>query len=119
MDGRFKEGDFLFYQLEAGFALMRLLTVDQNVGRDIWHVATYRDLFLDLEQIETAVSKPESLDTDIPHIALTDRAFAATQVATVGNAPPTEEERRIVQGWRDDPNHVVNDRSIRLITGLR
>jgi hypothetical protein len=119
MDDRFKEGDFLFYQLEAGFALMRLLTVDEIDGENIWHVAAFRDLYLDLEQIEAAVTKPASLELDIPHIALTERAFAATQVATVGNSPLTDDEQRTLHAWRDDPNRAVSDRSIRLITGLR
>jgi hypothetical protein len=119
MDDRFNEGDFLFYQLEAGFALMRLLGLDETGNETICHVSAFRDLFLNVEQIESAIDNPSSLKLDIPHIALNDRAFASTQVATVGNSPLNDDEQRILQAWRDDPNRVVTDRSIRLITGLR
>jgi hypothetical protein len=119
MDDRFKEGDFLFYQLEAGFALMRLLGKGTTNGENIWHVAAFNDLFLDVEQIEQALDASSSLSVDIPHVALTDRAFSATQVAAVGNSPLTEEEQNLLQEWIDDPNRKVSDRSIRLITGLR
>ena len=119
MDDRFNEGDFLFYQLEAGFALLRLLGIDEMDNETILHVSAFRDLFLDVEQIESAIENPSTLKLDIPHVALSNRAFAATQVATVGHAPLTDDELRILRTWRDDPDQVVSDRSIRLITGLR
>jgi hypothetical protein len=119
MDDRFKEGDFLFYQLEAGFALMRLLHTETTETDTIWHVVAFSDLFLDVDQIESAITSPSSLRIDISHVALTDRAFAATQVAAIGNSPITDDEQKLVREWRDDPNSVTSDRSIRLITGLR
>lgn len=119
MDDRFNEGDFLFYQLEAGFALLRLLGIDKKGNETIFQVSAFRDLFLDVEQIESAIEDSSTLKLDIPHVALSDRAFTATQVAKVGNAPLTDDELRILKEWRIDPDQVVSDRSIRLITGLR
>ena len=41
----FKPGDFLIFQIESGFGLMRVLAVDESQPDTVWHVKVYRDLF--------------------------------------------------------------------------
>ena len=119
MEHRFKTGDFLFYQLEAGFALIRLLAIDDGHDGTIWHLCAFHDLFPDVESIESAVSMPEALSLLSPHFALTDRAFERTQVAEIGNSPLTQDEVSRLEAWRNDPERKVADVSVRLLTGLR
>lgn len=119
MEPRFETGDFLFYQLEAGFALIRVLGVSEVDGNTVWHFAAYNDLFQDVDSIENAISKPHDLSISIPHVALTNRAFESTQVAEIGNSPITEDEISRLTVWQNDPQRSVADKSIRLLTGLR
>lgn len=109
----FQPGDFLVFQLEAGFALLRVLAVDE----DAWHLAAYGDLFADVESAETAIAELK-LDVDLDHVALTGRAFESTQVAKIANRPLTDDEIEPVEKWRAGGGEV-SDRSIRLILGLR
>ena len=119
MDNRFKAGDYLFFQLEAGFALLRLLAVESDERGTVWHLATFNDLFPDVESIEMAIESNFSLTIAVPHVAITDRAFESTQVSDIGNVPLSDEESELINKWKADPNRKVSDRSIRLITGLR
>ena len=119
MQHRFKAGDFLFFQLEAGFALIRLLGIDEIGEEPVWHVATFNDLFPDVDSIDRAIATPNSLSISIPHAALTDRAFGSTQVSEIGNSPVTEDELARLRSWLADPERRISDRSIRLLTGLR
>lgn len=119
MQHRFKAGDFLFFQLEAGFALIRLIGVDEMNGETVWHVAAFNDLFPDVDSIERATGKPDSLSISIPHVALTNRAFESTQVSDIGNSNLSEVELSLLRSWHDDPERKISDRSIRLLTGLR
>ena len=112
-------GDFLVFQLEAGFALLRVLAVDVVDGEKVWHLAAYDDLFPDVDAAEDAASDPRRLSTSIGHIALTNRAFESTQVARIANIPITGPESEPLATWRDDPNRDVSDRSVRLMLGLR
>ena len=115
----FAPGDFLVFQLEAGFGLLRVLGRDENDGDTVWHLAAYRDLFMDVDSAEQATTVPASLAIEIPHAALTNRAFEATQTAKISNAPLTAAESRPLSDWRSDSNPQVSDRSIRLLLGLR
>ena len=119
MEQRFKAGDFLFYQLEAGFALLRLLEVDGAGGDAIWHLSAFHDLFPDVESIEMAIMDPGALSVSIPHVAMTNRAFESTQVAEIGSSSLTQEEIDRLEAWRNDPESKVADVSVRLLTGLR
>ena len=119
MDHRFKAGDILFFQLESGFALIRILGIEDGGDDTIWHVATYNELFPDVEMLENAASNPNALTVSISHVALTNRAFESTQVAQIGNLMPTEDELEIISSWKADPDRKVSDLSIRLLTGLR
>jgi len=117
MSQDFQPGDFLIFQLESGYGLLRLLSIDEQNGERVWHVAAYEDLFLDTEGVETAISSPQDLRLTNPHIALTNRAFESTQVARMGNVLLTREEANRVTDSSDQPK--VSDRSIRLLLGLR
>ena len=111
-------GDFLVFQLESGFGLLRVLGRDEKDGDTIWHLAAYRELFLDVDSAEKAVDA-DSLTVELPHVALTNRAFESTQVAKITSAPIDESHKETLNAWGNDPAHQVHDRSIRLLLGLR
>jgi hypothetical protein len=115
----FDPGDFLVFQLESGYALLRVLGVDIDDGDAVWHVAGYRDFFLDTDMIDAALENHTTLVIDNPHLALTNRAFESTQVAKMRNVPLTPEESRPLDEWRNSPDRAVHDRSVRLLLGLR
>ena len=117
-DQGFVPGDFLVFQVESGFGLMRVLDVDGS-DSPVWHVAVFRDLFQEIDYAELSIASPESLTVDLPHIALTDRAFESTQVSRLGNAPLSAQEMAAFEKWKDKPDREVSDRSIRLTLGLR
>src|SRR5688500_6374983 len=114
----FNPGDFLIFQLESGFALLRVLAFDKTEGDGVWHVAAYRDFFLDTDTAENALDQPESLALDKAHIALTNHAFESTQVARLRNIPLTEADLDGYRAWKSDQARQVFDRSIRLVLGL-
>jgi len=109
----FAAGDFLVFQVESGFGLLRVLAVDETNHETVWHLTVYRELFPEIEYAELAIASPESLMPEIEHIALTDRAFESTQVSRLGNVPLTAKEQDL------NDNSEVSDRSIRLLLGLR
>ena len=119
MSPRFKAGDFLVFQLEAGFALLRLLEIEETGTDKIWHVAGYEDFFLDVETAEAMAANPAKLSSKNKHIALTTRAFESTQVATISNIPLTAADLEPLAKWRSDPTRQVSDLSVRLMLGLR
>ncbi|MEP6788858.1 MAG: hypothetical protein ABJB40_10535 [Acidobacteriota bacterium] len=119
MSENLRSGDFLVFQLEAGFALLRLLAIDETDGIKNWHIAAYNDLFPDVETAEAATADPSSLSVSTPHLALTNRAFESTQVARIANIPLTGDENRPLEEWRNNPTREVSDRSVRLLLGLR
>ncbi|MEQ1646711.1 MAG: hypothetical protein ABL959_24870 [Pyrinomonadaceae bacterium] len=119
MSTRFKPGDFLVFQLEAGYGLLRLLEIESNETDTIWHVAGYDDFFLDVETAETMSADHTKLTSKNAHMALSNRAFESTQVATISNVPLTAEELEPIANWRSVPDRTVSDRSVRLMLGLR
>ncbi len=119
MSQNFQPGDFLLFQLEAGFALLRLLAVDELEEDLIWHLAAYDDFYLDVDMAETAINGGTSLRVSQPHLALTTRAFESTQVAKIANIPLTEAETAPLLQWQNDENRAVSDKSVRLLLGLR
>jgi hypothetical protein len=118
MSQNFQPGDFLVFQLEAGFALLRLLAVDDGESGKVWHVAAYDEFFPDVESAEAA-AQSQTLSVSTVHLALTNRAFESTQVARILNSPLTDAEQQPVGAWRNDPTREVSDRSVRLMLGLR
>lgn len=119
MSENLRSGDFLVFQLEAGFALLRLLAIDDIEGVKTWHIAAYNDFFPDVDTAETATATPASLSVGSPHLALTNRAFESTQVARIANIPLTQNESQPLTKWRNNSNREVSDRSVRLLLGLR
>jgi hypothetical protein len=115
----FKPGDFLIFQLESGFALLRILAVDETPNDTIWHLAGYNEYFLDVDMADAALESPDALTVSNPHIALTNRAFESTQVARMKNVPLRDDELKPLEDWRNDPNREISDRSVRLMLGLR
>jgi hypothetical protein len=115
----FAAGDFLIFQLEAGYGLLRVLGAEETDGDKVWHLAAYRDLFMDVDSAEAAAKNATSLTIELPHAALTNRAFESTQVAKLANLPLGESDQMPLEEWRADPDHLIHDRSIRLLLGLR
>lgn len=115
----FHPGDFLIFQLESGFALLRVLDVTESDGVAVWHLAAYSDFFLDVDTAEKAIAVPADLKVDIPHAALTSRAFESTQVSRLGSAVLTDSEIEPYDAWQRSDDRHVSDRSIRLLMGLR
>jgi hypothetical protein len=119
MSRNFAAGDFLVFQLEAGFALLRLLHIENKGDENIWHVSAYNEFFPDIVTAEEAIDRHWNLTISNPHIALNERAFASTQVARLQNIPLADADLDGYRQWIDDPERMISDRSIRLILGLR
>jgi hypothetical protein len=117
MSQDFQPGDFLVFQLESGFALLRVLDVEHRDEETVWHVAGYDEFFPDVDTAESAIASREMIPSE-SHIALTNRAFESTQVAKIGNKPLEKEELAGYQKWNSDGGEV-SDRSVRLMMGLR
>jgi hypothetical protein len=115
----FHPGDYLIFQIESGYGLLRVLNVEDGPSGTTWHLKAYSDLFLDPETADAALENAAALTVAIPHVALTNRAFESTQVAKMGNSPLTEAETEDIRKWEETGDREVHDRSIRLLLGLR
>lgn len=118
MSQDFQAGDFLAFQIESGFGVLRLLAIDGTGGDAVYHLAGYEELFPDIESLDAAIVNG-GLRISMPHAALTQRAFESTQVARMGNAPLELSMLSGYDKWKNDPARTVSDRSIRLMLGLR
>lgn len=118
MSQDFKEGDFLIFQIESGFGLLRILEIEKTEDETTWHLASFSDLFMDIETADAALENHESLTIEKPHVVLTNRAFEATQTARMKNVPLNENELKDLNEWKTKGGEV-SDRSIRLMLGLR
>src|SRR5439155_12486830 len=94
-----RPGDFLVFQLESGFGLLRLLAKTEDNGDTAWHLETYENLFFDVDSAEAATTNKPGLTVSHPHLALTNRAFESTQVARIANTPLSDEEQERVVAW--------------------
>ena len=119
MSQDFKLGDFLVYQLESGFALLRVLAFDSAEDGGVWHLSAYGDFFPDVDSAESAVQDNGPTTTLESHMALTQRGFENTQVAKIGHRELSEIDIAPVNRWRRDAEPKVFDRSVRLVLGLR
>lgn len=115
----FAPGDFLIFQLESGYALLRVIDVDNDGPDLVWHLAAYKDFFLDPNMAELALENVANLSVERDHIALTNHAFESTQVARLKNVVLTEDELAGYNAWKASDEKTVHDRSIRLLLGLR
>ena len=119
MSQKFQAGDFLIFQVESGYGLLRILAIDEAGSERVWHLSAYNELFFDIETADAALAVPYSLTVSIPHVALTNRAFEATQTARMSNLDLNEEELKPLEAWRQSLTSEISDRSIRLMLGLR
>ena len=119
MSQNFQAGDFLIFQIESGYGLLRLLAIDETPNDKVWHLAAFNEMFLDIDMADLSLENPANLTISYPHIALTTRAFEATQVARMKNEPLKENELKAFEQWKNDPNREISDRSVRLMLGLR
>ncbi len=55
MSQNFQPGDFLIFQIESGYGLLRLLAIDERPDGTTWHLAAYSDLFLGVEMADAAL----------------------------------------------------------------
>ncbi len=118
MSQNFQAGDYLIFQIESGYGLLRILAIEEKSGEKIWHLAAYNELFLDSETADAAIENADALTISLPHVALTNRAFESTQTARMTNKPLTETELQPLYDWRKNDDEI-SDRSVRLMLGLR
>ena len=118
MSDAFAPGDFLLFQLESGFGLLRVIAIDERKQQPIWHLLAYEELFPDVESAEQALSDPASLHVRNSHMALTDRAFERTPAARLGNQLLSAQELVAYEKWIESGGEV-SDRSALLMLGLR
>jgi hypothetical protein len=118
MSQNFQAGDYLIFQVESGYGLLRILAIDERGGERVWHLAAFNELFFDIETADAAIMNPQALTVSIPHVALTNRAFEATQTARMTNLPLTDADLKPLEAWRQNAAEA-SDRSIRLMLGLR
>lgn len=119
MSQNFQPGDFLIFQIESAYGLLRVLAIEENENETVWHLAAYNEMFLDIDSADAALENSRSLTVSKPHLALTNRAFESTQVARMKNEPLTGEELTFFENWKNNPTREVSDRSVRLMLGLR
>jgi hypothetical protein len=116
----FQAGDFLIFQIESAYGLLRLLAIDETEnGSRVWHLAAYNEMFLDIETADAAIENDSALTISYPHLALTERAFLSTQVARMGNKLLSDNELTALRNWEANPQRQVSDISVRLLLGLR
>jgi len=115
----FQAGDYLIFQIESGYGLLRILAIEATDAGKVWHLAAYNELFLDVETADAAIENSSALTIGTPHVALTTRAFESTQVARMTNKPLAENELQPLYDWKNNQDSEVSDRSVRLMLGLR
>lgn len=115
----FAPGDYLVFQLESGYGLLRVLAVEETERGTIWHLLAYEELFPDVDAAEAALAAPDSLHPRIAHMALTGRAFERTPAALLGNRPVMEDELKGYRAWQASSGREVSDRSALLMLGIR
>ena len=119
MSQNFQAGDFLIFQIESGYGLLRILAIDPIVDGVIWHLAAYNEMFLDTDSADAAIETYRNLTISYAHLALTNRAFESTQTARMKNVPLNPSELQPLEDWRASDIHTASDLSVRLLLGLR
>ncbi|SRR6266480_940264 len=119
MSQPFAPGDYLTFQLESGYGLLRILAVEGEGAERLWHISVYEELFPDVESAEKALQNPPSLHLNKSHFALTERAFARTPAAKLYNTPLVEAELAGFRQWQQSADRSVFDRSLLLLLGMR
>lgn len=115
----FAPGDYLIFQLESGYGLLRVLAIEGQGPEAVWHLLAYEDFYPNVEAAEEALSKPDLLTVWKAHMALTNRAFERTPAALLGNRPVSVQELLPYQQWLTSEERHVSDRSALLMLGIR
>ncbi len=119
MSQNFQAGDYLIFQIESGYGLLRILEIEKTNADTIWHLQAFNEMFLEIETADAALENSQNLTVSVPHVALTNRAFEATQVARMKNKSLTETDLQPLKNWKQNETRSLSDRSIRLMLGLR
>ncbi len=119
MSQDFQAGDFLIFQIESAYGLLRILAIEDAQSGTVWHLAAYNEMFLDIETADAALESSSSLTVSRPHLAVTNRAFESTQVARMKSESLIEDELKAYREWTENPDRKVSDISVRLLLGLR
>lgn len=119
MSQAFEPGDFLVFQLESGYGLVRVLAFERDTEPATWHVSVYEELFPDVEWAEKAIDQGAEFHLYKPHLALTERAFDRTPTAKLKNVPLSETDLAAYRQWQQSPERHVFDRSLLLLLGMR
>ncbi len=119
MSQNFQAGDFLIFQIESAYGLLRVLAVEEIESDTVWHLAAYNEMFLDIDSADAALENSKNLTINYPHLALTNRAFESTQVARMKNESLNKNELTTFEEWKTSANREVSDLSVRLLLGLR
>ncbi|MFV0390230.1 MAG: hypothetical protein ACK5NT_15925 [Pyrinomonadaceae bacterium] len=119
MSQTFLPGDFLIFQFETAYGLLRLLEIDGEGDDAVYHLAAYENMFLDIDSAESAIATGNTFTVSAPHLALTKRAFESTQTARLDNRLLEDRELATLYSWRKDAEREVSDLSVRLLLGMR
>ncbi|MBA2494699.1 MAG: hypothetical protein H0V31_08395 [Acidobacteria bacterium] len=119
MSRNFQAGDFLIFQIESAYGLLRILAIEETDEGKVWHLAAYNEMFLDIDSADLALENSNNLTINYPHLALTNRAFESTQVARMKNESLNKNELTTFEEWKTSANREVSDLSVRLLLGLR
>ncbi|MDH3492996.1 MAG: hypothetical protein OEM82_05560 [Acidobacteriota bacterium] len=119
MSQEYQPGDYLIFQIESGYGLLRLLGIETLGEKRVWHIAAYGEMFLDIDSADSALADAGSLTVTHPHLALTTRAFESTQTSRMANIDLNPEELEALRQWRESPDREISDRSVRLLLGMR
>lgn len=119
MSQNFQAGDFLIFQIESAYGLLRILAIEEAAGEKVFHLAAYNEMFLDIDSADAALANHSSLTISKAHLALTNRAFESTQTARMKNEPLTTDELKPFEDWKQTDERKISDLSVRLLLGLR
>jgi oligoendopeptidase F len=119
MSQNFQAGDYLIFQIESAYGLLRILAIEEDAGEKVFHLAAYNEMFLDIDSADAALANASALTVSKPHLALTSRAFESTQTARMKNEPLTEAELKPFEDWKQGAERKISDLSVRLLLGLR
>ena len=119
MSQSFQPGDYLIFQLESGFGVLRVLASEGEGAERVWHLLAYDEFFPTVEAAEDALADGRVFAVRKPHMAVTERAFERTPAARLATRPVTEEELAPYFDWLHSENKDVSDRSALLLLGIR
>ena len=118
MSQNFTPGDYLIFQIESGYGLLKIIGLTGPSDDPVWHLKAFQELFLDIDTADLALLDPSTLTVSMHHAALTNRAFLATQVSIMTKGSVETEETSLVTDW-EVKGAIPTDSPIRMLLGLR